>query len=97
MATDNAAIIATWDYGSLPRLCFENNSANAAAPVACPGFVPHGGRSYIWGNIPHSIYCPPYHFSFDSYFDIIMDAGFDCEVSTSTEETSWGGIKDLFR
>ena len=94
---DKAAIVATWIGGTLPYLPTEHNTENAAAPIACPGFVPDIGRSYRWGNEYTSVYCPPYHIAHDNYVDIIMDAGFDCETPTSTEETSWGGIKDLFR
>ncbi len=96
VSSDNVALVAKWNGGTLPYMLTEHNTYNTAAPVACPGFVPDVGRSYIWGNV-NSVYCPPYHIAHDNYVDVLMDAGFDCEEVIGTEEASWGGIKSLFR
>ena len=93
---DFAAIVATWDGGTLPYLGTEHNTNNAGSPVACPGFVLTVGHGYIWGNVG-SVYCPPYHIAHDGYVDVLMDAGFECPTPSSTEDASWGGIKNLFR
>ena len=94
VTSTNAALVARWDFGTFPYLCTEHNTSNTDAPVACPGFVPGVGHSYIWGNVD-STYCPPYHISHDNYVDILMDAGF--EGWYSTENATWGGVKSLFR
>ena len=98
VTSDWAALIASYDSGSLPRFCTDNNNANFAAPLACPGYAIGPIQTYYWGG-PTTQYCPPQYFA-DGYgaVDCLMDAGWDCQPSgTSTEDASWSGVKSLFR
>ncbi|MFH1277736.1 MAG: hypothetical protein ABIK65_05105 [Candidatus Eisenbacteria bacterium] len=96
ITSDDAAIIATYNAGTLPYLATDNNGKNYQAPLACPAYSVGGMHGMYWGGALTQ-YCPPQYFG-DGYgaVEILADAGFDCQP-TSTEDASWTGVKSLFR
>jgi len=97
VTTDNAGLVATFDVGTLPYLGTDNNPKNFGAPVACPGYAPDGMHSFYFGG-PATQYCPPLYLADGlGNVQILMDAGFDCQGGTATEDASWSGVKSLFR
>ncbi|MFH1680454.1 MAG: hypothetical protein ABIH26_07400, partial [Candidatus Eisenbacteria bacterium] len=94
--SDRVAIIASWDKGTLPYFCTDNNVKNYAAPNLCGGYALGPIRSFFWGGLATQ-YCPPLYLG-DALgpVDCLMDASFWC-WETRTEPTSWGRVKTLFR
>ncbi|MFH1681475.1 MAG: hypothetical protein ABIH26_12655 [Candidatus Eisenbacteria bacterium] len=94
--SDLITLTATWDKGGLPRLGTDNNNKNYMAPVACPGFTVGPIRTVYFGGLTTQ-YCPPQYLA-DNWGPVqcLMDAEFFCG-DIGTQESSWTGVKSLFR
>ena len=91
---DRFEITATWNRCCYPRPVTDSNVANQQANCMPVHDVTH---SFFFGNAYYNtVYCPPLPFTDPlGPVELLADAGFDAVVST--ENTSWGAIKALFK
>jgi len=91
---DQVAVTAAWAGGPYPWLITDATSENVEAGCSTPPATPH---SFWYGSPAEGFECPPVPWEDEvGYCNILMDATFSCEM-TSTEPTSWGAVKNLFR
>lgn len=91
----HVAIVMNYPIGSWPPVITDNAARNNQDGCASPPDVWH---SAYFGEFAADEECPPAPFGdATGYCNIVMGAAFSCEGSSSTEPSSWGAVKSLFR
>jgi len=94
IGVDRVSITVRFNQAVHPWLLMDDPDSNEEVGCASP---PDTTMSVNYGHIDY-IDCPPHFLQSPLQYpiNIIMDANFSCET-TSTEPTSWGAVKRLFR